>query len=140
MNIEEKKKLLRGHRHYQEKLNGLYERLREIRRKAYDKATPGAIIHDDMPKSPNSSDWTDDIAKMLDEEIHVKDNIKYYTEKLKKIDRAMEELENIDVELAEVIQLRYFKNYKIPDIVKIMKYSKETIMRREKKAIEVINL
>ena len=140
MNIEEKKRELKGKRHYQIKLDSLYARWAEIRENAYIKVSPGAIQYNDMPKAEGHSDWTDDINKMLDEEKTIIANIKKYSEKIIKINLAIENLEEIDVELAEVIELKYFNRYSIPQIAREMYLSERSINRKHKKAITLLNL
>lgn len=137
MNIEEKKNILRSYKYHQEELERLYYQLNEIRVKCYNKAGVKAITYSDMPKGGISPDMADEVANMIDLEKGIVDKILKIHSKINKLDKAIEDLK--DIELIRVIKLKYFKRYSIPQIARKMYLSENTIKRRHKKALNMLN-
>lgn len=138
MKIEEKKRELRRYVKYQEELETLYDRLNTIRIKCYGKAGVQAITYSDMPKGGISPDMADEVANMIDLEKSIINKILKIHSKINKLDKAIEDLK--DIELIRVIKLKYFKRYSIPQIARKMYLSENTIKRRHKKALNMLNL
>ena len=138
MNIEKKKEELRKHSSYKEELSRKYEELNEIRIKCYNKAGIQAITYTDMPKGGETPDMADEIAKMIDLEKNIIKTILRLHKKISKIDDAIEDLKDID--LIRVLKLKYFNRYSIPQIARKMYLSENTIKRRHKQALKLINL
>ena len=138
MNIDEKKSELRKYKYYQEELERLYLKLNQIRQKCYDKSDVQAVTYSDMPKGGTSPDMADEIAKMIDLERDIIKEILGTHEKIKKLDKAIDNLQ--DTDLIRVIKLKYFNRYSIPQIARQMFLSESAIKKKHKEALLVINL
>ena len=138
MNIEEKKKELRCYKYYKEELERLYVRLGYIRDKAYNKSEPGAIKYSNMPKAEGTSDWTDEIAKMLDSEKNIQRRILTISNKITDLDDAIENLEDIDEK--RILKLYYINCLSIRNIAPKVCLSKSTVFDTYTKGVKNLNI
>lgn len=146
MNIEDKRTILKQYGVLKNEDEYAFRRLMDFYKNKYNKVDLKAVnySHELKPKNDYRRDFTNTIDSVIDEETKL---LKKTTKAFKKLDsherkinEALDRLADNHPDIARVLAFRYLDCYKIREVAEKMNISEDTVKKKQKKGLELIEL